>query len=75
MPKNDHEGHIDASNKVLNSDRPMRPAAMNGPLEILFSYAHEDEKLMDEVRRQLIVYERNGQILKWHDRMIPAGSG
>jgi TIR domain len=43
------------------------------PLEIFFSYAHEDEDLMNDVRRQLIVYERNGRILKWHDRMIPPG--
>lgn len=48
---------------------------MSHLFEIFFSYAHEDEELMNEVRRQLIVYERNGQILKWHDRMIPAGSG
>lgn len=47
--------------------------ALNKPLEIFFSYAHEDEDLMDAVRRQLIVYERNGRILKWHDRMIPPG--
>jgi hypothetical protein len=44
------------------------------PLEIFFSYAHEDEPLMNDVRRQLIVYERNGRILKWHDRMIPPGA-
>jgi hypothetical protein len=44
------------------------------PLEIFFSYAHEDEDLMNDVRRQLIVYERNGRILKWHDRMIPLGT-
>lgn len=42
-------------------------------IEIFFSYAHEDETLMDEVRRQLIVYEREGQILKWHDRKIIPG--
>jgi len=47
---------------------------VNDMFEIFFSYAHEDEALMNEVRRQLIVYERNGRILKWHDRMIPAGS-
>ncbi len=47
---------------------------MDSILQIFFSYAHEDEELMNEVRRQLIVYERNGRILKWHDRMIPAGS-
>lgn len=42
-------------------------------IEIFFSYAHEDEQLMDEVRRQLIVYERQGRILKWHDRKIRPG--
>jgi hypothetical protein len=47
---------------------------VNIPLEIFFSYAHEDEDLMNDVRRQLIVYERNGRILKWYDRMIPPGS-
>lgn len=44
------------------------------PVEIFFSYAHHDEDLMNDVRRQLIIHERNGRILKWHDRMIPAGS-
>ncbi len=29
---------------------------------------------MNDVRRQLVVFERNGQILKWHDRMIPLGT-
>jgi hypothetical protein len=43
------------------------------PVEIFFSYAHEDEELMNEVRRQLVVHERLGKIVKWHDRMIPAG--
>ncbi len=43
-------------------------------IEVFFSYAHEDEVLMDEVRRQLIVYERENYIRKWHDRKIPAGS-
>jgi hypothetical protein len=44
------------------------------PVEIFFSYAHEDEGLMNSVRRQLVVNERNGRILKWHDRKVPAGS-
>lgn len=47
---------------------------MSNPIEIFFSYAHEDEALMNDVRRQLIVFERNGKILKWHDRMIPPGT-
>lgn len=47
---------------------------MNRPIEIFFSYAHTDEALMDDVRRQLIVFERNGRILKWYDRQIRPGS-
>jgi hypothetical protein len=43
------------------------------PIEIFFSYAHEDEPLMDDVRRQLIVYDRQGIIRKWHDREILPG--
>ena len=35
-------------------------AIMNDPIKIFFSYAHEDEELMNDVRRQLIVEERNG---------------
>lgn len=44
------------------------------PIEIFFSYAHEDEELMDVVRLQLVVRERLGEIVKWHDRMIPSGN-
>jgi hypothetical protein len=43
------------------------------PAEIFFSYAHEDEDLMHDVRRQLIVYDRQKLILKWYDRLIPPG--
>ena len=46
----------------------------NQPIEIFFSYAHEDEDLMNFVRTQLIVEERNGRIIKWHDRKISPGS-
>ena len=42
-------------------------------IRIFFSYSHEDEELMNEVRRQLIVYEREGYIFKWFDRDIQAG--
>jgi hypothetical protein len=44
------------------------------PVEIFFSYAHEDERLMDHVRRQLVIFERQGKIVKWHDRKIPPGT-
>ncbi len=46
---------------------------MARPIEIFFSYAHEDEALMDAVRRQLIVFDRQDIIRKKHDRMIRPG--
>ena len=49
------------------------PSIMARPIDIFFSYAHEDKALMDMVRLQLVVRERLGEIVKWHDRMIPAG--
>lgn len=47
---------------------------MERPIEIFFSYAHEDEALMNDVRRQLVIFDRQGLIRKWHDRLIPAGA-
>ena len=43
------------------------------PIEIFFSYAHEDETLMHDVRRQLIVYDRQEIIKKWYDRKVLPG--
>jgi hypothetical protein len=48
--------------------------ASTQPIEVFFSYAREDEALMDDVRRQLIVHERNGRLIKWHDRSVPPGT-
>lgn len=76
------------SNRLLDSEHPDKCSfstsanlclenptlqRTKGPIEIFFSYAHQDEALMDEVRLQLVVRERMGEIIKWHDRMIPAG--
>ena len=46
---------------------------MAKPLQIFFSYAHEDGALMHEVRKQLVIFERNGLITKSYDRQIPPG--
>ena len=43
-------------------------------VEIFLSYSHKDEEMMNDVRRQLIVYERQKKIIKWYDRQIPLGS-
>jgi|GEM_PF-6843782 len=37
---------------------------MAEPVDIFFSYAHEDETLVDDVRRQLILFDRQGLIRK-----------
>jgi hypothetical protein len=36
-------------------------------------HPYDGEALMNEIRLQLVVRERLGEIVKWHDRMIPAG--
>ncbi len=61
------------STTIHTENESLEPSCLRGPIEIFFSYAHEDEALMDEVRLQLVVRERMGEIVKWHDRMIPAG--
>jgi hypothetical protein len=61
------------SSTSVQQANPQRPITER-PIEIFFSYAHEDEALMDVVRLQLVVRERLGEIVKWHDRMIPAGN-
>src|ERR1044072_9144972 len=47
---------------------------MENPVEIFFSYAHEDESLMHQVRRQLVVFDRMNVIRKWHGRRFPPGA-
>jgi tetratricopeptide (TPR) repeat protein len=43
-------------------------------LSIFFSYAHEDETLRDELRKQLSVLRWQGIISEWYDRNIQAGN-
>jgi hypothetical protein len=43
------------------------------PVEIFYSYAHEDEALRDELQKHLSLLKRQGLIGGWHDRMLSAG--
>jgi len=43
------------------------------PIEIFYSYAHEDEELRDELEKHLSILKRKGVIQGWHDRRIGAG--
>jgi hypothetical protein len=43
------------------------------PVEVLFSYGHEDEGLRDELAKHLKALEDEGVVRAWHDRGIVAG--
>jgi len=44
-----------------------------GKMGIFFAYAHEDEKLRDELEKHLSTLRRQGVITSWHDRKIGGG--
>ena len=43
------------------------------PIEIFYSYAHEDEELRDELKKHLANLKRQKAITDWYDRDIAAG--
>ncbi len=48
-------------------------ASVPQPLELFYSYAHEDETLRDALEKHLSMLKREGVITGWHDREITAG--
>jgi hypothetical protein len=53
---------------------PITPVqAPPAPLEVFFSYAHEDEELRQALEKHLALLQRRGLIVGWHDRRIIAG--
>src|SRR5437763_4931820 len=50
----------------------MSPEPHNS-VEVFYSYAHEDEKLRDELKKHLSNLKRQGVITDWYDRDISAG--
>src|SRR6266568_9052262 len=44
------------------------------PLEIFYSYAHEDERLLKDLNNHLFNLKRQGLIVDWYDRDISAGT-
>jgi hypothetical protein len=53
----------------MSSNSPAR-----NPIIILFSYAHEDEKMRDDLEKHLSSLKRQERIECWHDRKIVAGA-
>src|SRR2546421_9299148 len=43
------------------------------PVEIFYSYAHEDERLRKALDKQLSLLKRDGLIISWYDHKISAG--
>ena len=43
------------------------------PLKLFLSYSHQDERQVEELRKDLKLMERNGLIRPWYDREIKAG--
>lgn len=43
------------------------------PVDLFYSYAHEDEALRDELAGHLKIMERRGVIRPWHDRCLTPG--
>ena len=43
------------------------------PIEVFYSYSHEDEKLRDELQKHLANLKRQRIITEWYDRDISAG--
>src|SRR5712692_7457060 len=44
------------------------------PIEIFYSYSHEDEALRKELEKHLSSLRQQGFIAGWHDRLISAGT-
>ncbi|MEH1844105.1 MAG: TIR domain-containing protein [Nostoc sp.] len=64
--------------KILTLEPPpVQPESVSQPenraIEVFFSYAHEDEKLRDELAKHLRLLERQKVIKAWYDRDISAG--
>lgn len=51
-----------------------QPEPVKKPIEILFSYAREDEALRDKLEKHLSSMKRQNRIVCWHDRNIRAGN-
>jgi len=44
------------------------------PIEIFFSYSHQDEEFIEKLIAHLSPLKRSGMITGWHDRQISAGT-
>jgi hypothetical protein len=45
-----------------------------GPLHVFYSYSHEDELMLEALRKHLALLRRRGLITEWYDQDIEAGA-
>src|SRR6266568_6085646 len=48
--------------------------ADRSPINVFFSYAHEDESYCQQLLKHLSHLQHDGKIAGWHDRLIDAGT-
>ena len=68
---------IKANNVIVSSDskgvcKPVEPQPTRA-IEVFYSYAHEDEKLCDELEKHLANLRRQRIIASWYDHDISGG--
>ena len=47
---------------------------MNKPLKVFYSYSHDDEDFLAQLKKHLAPLRHENLIIDWYDRMIPPGS-
>src|SRR5262249_30765264 len=58
----------------LREDKVRRMIGQTTPIEVFYSYAHEDEPLRRELEKHLSLLQRIGLISSWHNRQIALGT-
>lgn len=65
---------ISSSSDQSVSTKEAASFASTAPIEVFFSYSHQDEQLRDELAKHLSILKRQGIITAWYDREISAGT-
>jgi hypothetical protein len=59
---------------LIKGEPFIEPSVPPEPVELYYSYAHQDKHFMSQLEKHLAPLGREGIIKEWHDGMIPAGS-
>jgi hypothetical protein len=59
--------------KINEAEQAMASEEKEAPLLLFYSYAHEDQSLLEQLERHLHPLVRRGTIIDWYDQKIVAG--